>query len=51
MLSDVGVQCRDGPFTPAETDRINDAIRKYQDVSLQAFKLTYVLTPSRSAGT
>ena len=26
MLSDVGVQCRDGPFTPAETDRINDAI-------------------------
>ncbi|KAN0135073.1 hypothetical protein V8E53_006964 [Lactarius tabidus] len=26
-----GVQCRDGPFTPAETDRINDAIREYQD--------------------
>jgi hypothetical protein len=36
MLCDIGVQCRDGPFMPAETDRINDAIREYQDVSLHS---------------
>jgi hypothetical protein len=36
MLCDIGVQCRDGPFMPAETDHINDAIREYQDVSLHS---------------
>jgi hypothetical protein len=33
MLYDTGVQCCDGPFTPAETDGINNAIHRYQEVS------------------
>ena len=35
-MYNTGVQCCDGPFIPAETDRINDASHGCQEVHLQS---------------